>query len=505
MPAGTADDSARWQMAEFSDRLMQQYSITVKESRGQLSYLPSGRTKFIRAKHLGDKFDKAAVLATLQANAERKPKAQFKQDTIGKLIDIQSRMTEGKGIGYKRWLTKHNLKVMAQTVKLLQEKGLTDEDALNQRIAELETKYHDALAVVKDLEGRMKFNKELRYQVAAYASTKIITQQLKAAKRPAAFEEQHRAELTAYRAAAAYFKANNITKLPSPKKLEAEYAKLASEKAKFYEQYKEAKLPSYAICAKCNNDESYAPSRATIAKIVDFYNSQIRPPVEVYQFTHERLEDSDNIRYRSSSVFDPRFIGTYRGYYPSVTEDVVIGSYLIIFEEDARLKATLIMGLCSDREMKGTRLRALLSEERITYPKFREFHRNLPASRQRYSYYEGIVELTNSSLTICFHSSDMDQKKLILTLNLTGFHPSDPDREYLGGLAFALGTSDGPFDSRFFEMGLVRSTLPYFSLDSKGLFPLITPKVKNHTVLLPSKADTAWYVYFLKHSDLNFY
>ena len=226
---------------EFSDRLMQQYSITVKESRGQLSYLPAGRTKFIRAKHLGDKFDKAAVLATLQANAERKPKAQFKQDTIGKLIDIQSKMTEGKGIGYKRWLTKHNLKVMAQTVNLLQEKGLTDEGALNQRIAELETKYHDSLAVVKDLEGRMKANKELCYHVAAYASTKSVTQQLKTAKRPAAFEEQHRAELTAYRAAAAYFKANNITKLPSPKKLEAEYAQLASEKAKFYEQYKEAK------------------------------------------------------------------------------------------------------------------------------------------------------------------------------------------------------------------------------------------------------------------------
>lgn len=154
---------------EFSDRLMQQYGIAVKESRGCLSYLPAGRAKFIRAKHLGDKFDKAAVLATLQAN-----KVQSKQDTIGKLIDIQSRMTEGKGIGYKRWLTKHNLKVMAQTVKLLQEKGLTDEDALNQHIAELETKYHDALAVVKDLEGRMKANNELRYHVAAYTSTKGI-------------------------------------------------------------------------------------------------------------------------------------------------------------------------------------------------------------------------------------------------------------------------------------------------------------------------------------------
>ena len=242
---------------DFSDRLLQQYGITVKESRGCLSYLPAGRAKFIRAKHLGDKFDKAAVLATLQANAERKPKAQFKQDTIGKLIDIQSKMTEGKGIGYKRWLTKHNLKVMAQTVKLLQEKGLTDEDALNQRITELENKYYDSLAVVKDLEGRMKTNKELRYHIAAYTSTKTIAQQLKTAKRPAAFEEQHRAELTAYRAAAAYFKANNIAKLPSPKKLEAEYAQLASEKAKFYEQYKEAKEELLKLKTAKQNVASY--------------------------------------------------------------------------------------------------------------------------------------------------------------------------------------------------------------------------------------------------------
>ena len=226
---------------EFSDKLMQQYGITVKESRGQLSYLPAGRTKFIRAKHLGDNYDSDAVLATLTANAERKHTVTLKSNKIGKLIDIQARLTEGKGIGYEHWAKKFNLKAMAQTLILLQEKDLLNEDDLNQRITELETKYHDSLAVVKDLEGRMKFNKELRYHVAAYTSTKGIVQQFNTAKRPAVFEEQHRAELTAYRAAAAYFKANNITKLPSPKKLEVEYAQLASEKAKFYEQYKEAK------------------------------------------------------------------------------------------------------------------------------------------------------------------------------------------------------------------------------------------------------------------------
>ena len=226
---------------DFSDRLLQRYGITVKESRGRLSYLPAGRTKFIRAKHLGDKFDKAEVLATLTANAARKPKVQSKTTNLAKLIDIQAKLTEGKGIGYERWAKKFNLKAMSQTLILLQEKDLLNEDDLNQRIAELETKYHDSLAVVKDLEGRMKTNKELRYHIAAYTSTKNVAQQFNTAKRPAAFEEQHRAELTAYRAAAAYFKANNLTKLPSPKKLEAEYAQLASEKAKFYEQYKEAK------------------------------------------------------------------------------------------------------------------------------------------------------------------------------------------------------------------------------------------------------------------------
>ena len=226
---------------EFSDRLMQQYSITVKESRGRLSYLPAGRTKFIRAHSIGDKFEKGLVLAALQENAERKRTIQFKSDRIGKLVDIQAKLKQGKGIGYERWAKKYNLKAMAQTLILLQENGLLNEDALDQRIAELDTKFHESLTVVKDLEGRMKFNKELRYHVAAYASTKGIVQQFNTAKRPAAFEEQHRAELTAYRAATAYFKANNITKLPSPKKLEAEYAQLASEKAKFYEQYKEAK------------------------------------------------------------------------------------------------------------------------------------------------------------------------------------------------------------------------------------------------------------------------
>ena len=186
------------------------------------------------------------MLATLKENAKSQPiilhsNLEEKPDRIKKLVDIQAKLKQGKGIGYERWAKKHNLKAMAQTLILLEEKGLTDEDALNQRIAELDTKFHESLAVVKDLETRMAENKKLRSHAAAYKQYRPLAQKLKTVKSPAAFEEQHRAELTAYRTAAAYLKANNITKLPSPNKLEAEYAQLASEKAKFYEQYKEAK------------------------------------------------------------------------------------------------------------------------------------------------------------------------------------------------------------------------------------------------------------------------
>mgnify|MGYP002576724200 CR=1 FL=1 len=223
---------------------LEQQGYEVK--RGKYTSVKGARQKrFIRFRTLGAGYSEEELKVVISGEVEHHPRQKqnriVPEQKFQMLVDIQAKLAKGKGTGYERWAKKYNLKAMAQTLILLQEKDLLNEDALNQRIAKLETKYHDALAVVKDLEGRMKFNKELRYHVAAYTSTKNVAQQLKTAKRPAAFEEQHRAELTAYRAAAAYFKANNITKLPSPKKLEAEYAQLASEKAKFYEQYKEAK------------------------------------------------------------------------------------------------------------------------------------------------------------------------------------------------------------------------------------------------------------------------
>ena len=81
----------------------------------------------------------------------------------------------------------------------------------------------------------------LSRHVSAYIQNRKAAQQVKPAKVPETFWEQHRAELTAYQAAAAYFKAHNIKKLPSLKQLKSERETLISEKAQFYQKYRETR------------------------------------------------------------------------------------------------------------------------------------------------------------------------------------------------------------------------------------------------------------------------
>ena len=114
------------------------------------------------------------------------------------------------------------------------------ETELANQISRFKAESSEALEVVKDLETRIDENRELSRHVSAYLQNRKIAQQSKHAGNPAEYQETHRAELTAYQAAAAYFKAQKITKLPSLKQLKAEREELISEKAQFYQKYREA-------------------------------------------------------------------------------------------------------------------------------------------------------------------------------------------------------------------------------------------------------------------------
>ena len=110
---------------------------------------------------------------------------------------------------------------------------------------------------MKDLEGRIKANQELSRHVLAYVQNKEACPANQDSKEPGnPFGNNTVPELTAYQAAAAYFKAQKITKLPSLKQLEAEREQLISEKARFYEAYREAKKAWIELSNAQHNLES---------------------------------------------------------------------------------------------------------------------------------------------------------------------------------------------------------------------------------------------------------
>ena len=251
---------------EFSSLLLRE-GVTVKESRGRLSYLTPDRTKPITARKLGDDFDRAAVFAVLEQNAARAAEAPArspdpprtikdrlqvaraeitapKQDGVQRLVDIEQKMAEGKGRGYERWATMHNLKQMAATLNVYQEYGFTSPEQLEAAVDTAYQEMRQTSGELKALETKLQGKKELQQQVLAYAKTKPARDGLRAQKSQKArdaYRQANESDFIIADAAARYFKAHGITKLPARKALQAEIEQLISEKDGLYNTYHEQK------------------------------------------------------------------------------------------------------------------------------------------------------------------------------------------------------------------------------------------------------------------------
>ena len=252
---------------DFSSLLLRE-GVTVKESRGRLSYLTPDRTKPITARKLGDDFDRAAVLETLTQNAQNAartaekplPRQEYphsikdrlqrnkaaitapKQDSVQCMVDIAAKKAEGKGRGYEKWATLHNLKQMAATVSIYEESGFTSPEELEAALAAASTELHETTGKLKAVESTLREKKDLQKQLLAYIKTKPARDGLKAQKTEKArknYREQHESDFMIAEAATRYFKAQGISKLPAFKALQAEIEQLMREKNSLYNEYRE--------------------------------------------------------------------------------------------------------------------------------------------------------------------------------------------------------------------------------------------------------------------------
>ena len=254
---------------DFSGKLLQQ-GVTVKESRGRLSYLTPDRTKPITARKLGDDFDRAAVLETLTINAQNAaraaetplPQQEYprsikdrlqrnkaainapKNDGVQRMVDIAAKKAEGKGRGYEKWATLHNLKQMAATVSVYEESGFSSPEELEAALAAASAELNSVHAKLKAVESTLQEKKDLQKQLLAYIKTKPARDGLKAQKTEKArknYREQHESDFIIAEAATRFFKAQGIQKLPASKTLQAEIEQLTKEKNALYNEYREKK------------------------------------------------------------------------------------------------------------------------------------------------------------------------------------------------------------------------------------------------------------------------
>ena len=153
-------------------------------------------------------------------------------------------MAEGKGRGYERWAKIHNLKQAAKTLTVYQQYGFTSPEQLEAAVDTAYAEMRQTSGELKALETKLQGKKELQRQVLAYAQTKPARDGLKAQKSEkarAAYRQAHVSDFIIADAAARYFKAHGITKLPARKALQAEIEQLISEKDGLYNTYHEQK------------------------------------------------------------------------------------------------------------------------------------------------------------------------------------------------------------------------------------------------------------------------
>ena len=266
---------------DFSGKLLQQ-GVTVKESRGRLSYLTPDRTKPITARKLGDDFDRAAVLEAITQNAQDAaraaetptPRQEYprsirsrlerakaavnapKQDGVQRMVDIAAKKAEGKGKGYEKWATLHNLKQMAATMSIYEESGFSSPEELEAALAAANAGLHETTGKLKAVESTLREKKDLQKQLLAYIKTKPARDGLKAQKTEKArrnYREQHESEFMIAEAATRYFKAQGISKLPASKTLQAEIEQLTKEKNALYNEYREKRERTKELQTVKNN------------------------------------------------------------------------------------------------------------------------------------------------------------------------------------------------------------------------------------------------------------
>lgn len=191
-------------------------------------------------------------------------------------MDIQAKLSEGKGEGYARWAKRYNLKEMSKTLIFLQENKIGSIEEMQERVNAATAQYHELGDSIKAAEQRMAEIAVLRAHIVNYARTRPVYDAYRKAGYSKRFLEAHREEITLHKAAKAAFGEAGLKKLPKAKDLSIEYAELLKKKKEAYPDYRKARDEMQELIrAQKNVERFFAEEKGTTEKTQTRYEYSV--------------------------------------------------------------------------------------------------------------------------------------------------------------------------------------------------------------------------------------
>ena len=178
------------------------------------------------------------------ASGKTAPKQSVPQvPSIGRMVDREAKRAEGKGIGYDRWASMHNLKAWSKTFMYLQEHDLLSSDKLNAAVdaagaeaREARSRYDAAAAKVTDKKAMLEAMDNYRKTYSVIKEYRAIRKEKDKQK----FYAAHEADFIINDAAKRQLdKLGAPKQLPKRKDVVAEIQSLVSQKNECYNDYRE--------------------------------------------------------------------------------------------------------------------------------------------------------------------------------------------------------------------------------------------------------------------------
>ena len=226
-------------------QLLRDAGYEVKPRGKDISIRGNGEKGFIRLSSLKEPYTKSVLSAIIAGEQKHKPRKRpsitFAQSRPSLLVDIDAKLREGKGAGYKRWAGSFNMKQMAQTLSYLTEHKLLAYSDLAAASEEAEKKSAELTERIKAAENRMAEISVLQTHIINYAKTRDVYVAYRKAGYSKKFRAEHESEILLHQAAKKAFDELGLKKLPTVKSLRSEYAELLAKKKKMYAEYRKAR------------------------------------------------------------------------------------------------------------------------------------------------------------------------------------------------------------------------------------------------------------------------